>query len=200
MLDDTRQRRSGSEVLSAHADSHYPGRSFFSLRNRAERAIFMLVWALLAKWTPPPLHRWRCSILRAFGANVGAGVALYGTTIVWHPGNLTIGDRAQIGPRARLYNQGTITIGSDVVVSQGAHICASSHDVNDRNFQLVLRPIHIGDFAWIAADAFVGPGVTMGEGAVLGARGVAVRDLEPWMIYGGNPAKPIKPRQFRDAL
>ena len=172
--------------------------SFFSRRNQLERVAFGIVWTLFARWTPPPLHRWRCAILRLFGARIGNGVRIYGSTIVWLPANLLIGDCSVIGPRARLYNQGQIEIGRDAVVSQGAHLCASSHDVSDPLFQLILRPILIKDRAWIAAEAFVGPGVTVGEGAVLAARGVAVRAMDPWMIYGGNPAQPLSPRKFKD--
>jgi putative colanic acid biosynthesis acetyltransferase WcaF len=169
----------------------------FSRRNRIERALFMAVWTIGASWTPPPLHRWRCLILRLFGARIGAGVRIYGSTIVWHPANLTIESGTTIGPRVRLYNQGAIHIGERAVISQGAHICASSHDVSDLNFQLILKPIRIAAQAWIAADAFVGPGVTVGEGAVLGARGVAVRHLDPWTIYSGNPAQVVRPRVLR---
>lgn len=185
-----------TDLLDARATGE--GGPSFSLGNRIRRSVFMLVWAVAASWTPPPLHAWRCAILRAFGAKIGRGVRLYGSTIVWLPANLEIGDRAIIGPRVRLYNQGRITIGERAVVSQGAHICASSHDVADPHFQLVLRPITIGARAWVAADGFVGPNVVVGEGAVLGARGVAVRSLDPWTIYGGNPALPIKPRVMRE--
>jgi putative colanic acid biosynthesis acetyltransferase WcaF len=83
-------------------------------------------------------------------------------------------------------------------VSQGAHLCSGTHDIDDPHFQLITRPITIGKTAWIAADAFVGPGVTVGEGAVLGARAVAMRDLEAWMVYSGNPAQPIRRRNIRE--
>ena len=191
------QIRGSIAPLDVRVDRRSAGGASFSLRNRLERSLFMLAWALLAQWTPPPLHRWRCLVLRAFGARIGRGVRLYGSTIVWLPANLAIGDGATIGPRVRLYNQGRIEIGAGAVVSQGAHVCASSHDVRDPLFQLILRPIHIGAKAWIAADAFVGPGVDVGEGAVLGARGVAINDVESWTIYRGNPATKIKPRIMR---
>lgn len=174
-----------------------PGGPSFSLRNRIERTIFILVWCLAASWTPPPLHRWRVAILRAFGARIGNGVRIYGSTRIWHPAHLSVGTGTIIGPNVRLYNQGTISIGANAVISQGAHICASTHDVSDPYFQLVLRPIRIEDAAWVAAEAFVGPGVTVGNGAILGARGAAFRDLAPWTIFGGNPARPLKPRRFR---
>ena len=169
----------------------------FSLRNRVARAIFAAVWLLGARWTPPPLHSWRVILLRFFGARIGHDVRIYGSTRIWHPPHLVIGDRSLIGPHVNLYNQGKISIGSDVVISQGAHICASSHDVSDPNFQLVLRPVSIGNNAWVAAEAFVGPGVIVGDGAVLGARAAAFRDLDPWTIFSGNPAVALKPRAMR---
>lgn len=185
-----------SGLLPAGAAGATMNRPSFSLRNRIERALFMLVWALGASWTPPPLHTWRCLLLRLCGSRIGRGVKLYGSTAIWHPANLQIEDGATVGPRVRIYNQGLISIGAGAIISQDVHLCASSHDVSDPNFQLLLKPIRIGSRAWIAADAFVGPGVTVGEGAVLGARGVAVRDLEPWNIYRGNPAAIVKQRKL----
>jgi putative colanic acid biosynthesis acetyltransferase WcaF len=90
-----------------------------------------------------------------------------------------------------------VTIGAFAVISQGAQLCGGTHLVDSPDFQLVTRPIAVGAHAWIAADAFVGPGVRVGEGAVLGARAVAFRDLEPWTIYAGNPARPLRTRQWR---
>lgn len=185
----------GSAPLDARAGKNESGASF-SLQNRIERTVFIVTWAILAAWTPPQMHRWRCIILRLFGAQIGHGVRIYGTTKIWLPANLTIGNESIIGPRVRIYNQGHITVGSSVVISQGSHLVASTHDVSDPLFQLVIRPVCIEDRSWIAADAFVGPGVTVGECAILGARGVAVRNLEPFGIYGGNPAKFIKFRRF----
>ena len=166
----------------------------FPLRNRAARAMFRCIWILAAAWTPPPLHGWRCAILRLFGARVGRGVRIYGSTSVWHPANLVLHDHALIGPRVRLYNQGTVTIGARAVVSQGAQLCASTHRLDDPEFQLVLRPIEIGARAWVAAEAFVGPGVRIGAGAVLGACSVALGDLVEWTVYRGNPAEPVRSR------
>lgn len=169
----------------------------FSVGNRFARSVFTLVWALGASWTPPPFHVWRVALLRLFGARIGQGVRLYGTTKIWLPSNLEIEDGALIGPRVRLYNQGRVFIGKGAVLSQGSHVCASSHAVHDPNFQLILRPVRISTHAWVAADAFVGPGVTVGEGAVLGARSVAFTDLAAWTIYRGNPAEMIGRRSWQ---
>jgi putative colanic acid biosynthesis acetyltransferase WcaF len=106
-----------------------------------------------------------------------------------------MGNYAVLGPRVICYSMAEISLGEYVVVSQGAHLCAGTHNIDDPSFQLLARPIVIGCGAWIAAEAFVGPGVTVGEGAVLGARGCAMRDLDPWTVYSGNPATPRRQRK-----
>lgn len=103
-----------------------------------------------------------------------------------------------MGRRVNCYAMDRITLGRHAVVSQDAELCGGTHLVNDPKNRLVTRPIEIHATAWIAAGAFVGPGVTVHEGAVLGARGVAMRDLEAWTIYSGNPAKAIKTRKRFD--
>lgn len=167
----------------------------FGLRNKLERVLWGIVWTMLAVWTPPPLHRWRAFLLRLFGASIGPGARVYSSAIIWLPANLELGPNATIGPRVRVYNQGRITIGRNTVISQGAHLCASTHDYEDPDFPLLLRPIVIGNDVWIAAEAFVGPGVTVGDSAVLAARGVAVRDMAAWSVQGGNPARLIRMRE-----
>lgn len=169
----------------------------FGLASRIERALWQVSWVLLARWTPPPLFGWRRLVLRLFDAEIGCGARIYASTSVWLPRNLTIGEGAIVGPRVRLYNQGAITIGANAVISQDATLCASTHDVADPMFGLVTGPIAIGQACWVAAEAFVGPGVTMGEGSVLGARGVLFEDAEPMGIYRGNPAALVRYRVFR---
>lgn len=183
--------------LDARASDTLHGGASFSLRQRLHRMAFMLSWALLAAWTPPQARAWRRLLLRAFGAKIAAGANVYPSAKIWYPPNLEMGACATLGPRVRCYNQGNITIAAYAIVSQDASLCASTHDHEDPCFQLVTRPIHIGAHAWVAAEAFVGPGVTVGEGAVLGARGAAFVDLDPWTIYRGNPVIAAKPRRMR---
>lgn len=185
-------------LLDAQTTRPMEGGASFSLSNRLHRAVWRLSWTVLASWTPPPLHGWRRLILRLFGAKLSTGARVYRTARVWYPPNLTMGRNALIGPGVHCYNQGHITLGDGVVVSQRSHLCASSHDLRDPHFQLVLRPIRIEANAWIAAEAFVGPGVTVGEGAVLAARAALFRDAEPWGIYQGNPATFLKHRVMRE--
>lgn len=162
----------------------------FSLGNRLYRALFAIVWALLCAWNPRgTLWRWRVLVLRAFGARIRWSARVYPTARIWSPANLVMEARACLGPGVECYSMARITIGSDAVVSQRAHLCAGSHDLASDEFQLIVRPIDIGRRAWIAAEAFVGPGVRIGAGAVLGARGVAFKDLVAGGVYLGNPAE-----------
>ena len=182
--------------LDASRTRPLEGGASFSLGNRLFRALWMVCWLVAARFTPPPLHAWRRLVLRAFGARIGRGARVHGSVSVWLPTNLELGDNVLIGPGVRLYNQGQISIGSKSVISQRAHLCASTHDVRDPLFQLVLRPIAIGRQCWVAAEAFVGPGVTMGDHAVLGARGALFEDAAPDAVYSGNPAVLVKPRRL----
>jgi putative colanic acid biosynthesis acetyltransferase WcaF len=168
----------------------------FSLGNRLTRACWILAWSVLASWTPRQLSPWRCLLLRMFGARVSMKANVAASAKIWLPSNLEMDDHAVIGPGANCYNMAAVRLGRYVVVSQRAHLCAGSHRVDDEHFQLIAKPITIKDNAWIAAEAFVGPGVTVGEGAVLGARGVAFEDLNPWTVYVGNPAAVKRPRKM----
>ncbi|MEN9925496.1 MAG: hypothetical protein RL268_1622 [Pseudomonadota bacterium] len=186
-----------SEPLDARTARPMHGGPSFSLGNRVLRVVWGVTWLVLCRFTPPPLHGWRRLVLRAFGARVERGARVHASVSIWLPANLELGANCLIGPRVRLYNQGRISIGAGVVVSQGAHICASSHDLRDPHFQLVLRPVRIAAECWIAAEAFVGPGVTMHERAVLAARGALFDDAQADTVYRGNPATAVKPRGMR---
>jgi putative colanic acid biosynthesis acetyltransferase WcaF len=186
-----------TSLLDGHAARAWQGGPSFTRRNRLYRLAWSTTWLLLARWTPPPMRAWRRLLLRLFGAQVAPTANVYASAHIWSPANLSIADHAAIGPGAIVYSMAPVTIGAYVVISQRAHLCAGTHDIEDPGFQLVVRPITIGARAWIAAEAFVGPGVTVGEGAVLGARGCAMRDLAPWRVYRGNPATPLRHRNVR---
>jgi putative colanic acid biosynthesis acetyltransferase WcaF len=181
-------------ILPASIRSRTGGPSF-SLRHRVERAAWWVVWTLLARWTPPPLHGWRRLLLRLFGARMAANSRVYGSARIWYPRNLVMEENAAMGPGVICYSMAVISVGRDAIVSQRAHLCAGTHEVDDPLFQLRAYPIRIGVKAWVAAEAFVGPGVTVGEGAVLGARGVTVKDLPEWTVWAGNPARSIRERR-----
>lgn len=171
----------------------------FSLGNRVARALWGLAWALLFRPSPRPLHAWRVSLLRLFGARIGQQVHIHASCKVWAPWQLEIEDRVGVGERAIFYNMGRLHIAREAVISQGAHLCGGTHDYNDPLFQLQAADIHIGEQAWVCTEAFVGPGVSVPKGCVVGARAVLTRtpvDGE-WGVYAGNPARRIKTRRLR---
>lgn len=168
----------------------------FSVQNRVARAAWTIIEILLFRFSPKPLHGWRRFVLRCFKAKVGAGVHVYPGVRIWAPWNLVLARECGIASGAILYSQGVISIGERVVVSQGAHLCAGTHDYTKPGFPLVTLPIVIGNHSWIAAEAFIHPGITIGEGSVIGARSVVTRDMPSWMICVGNPCKPVKARPF----
>lgn len=167
----------------------------FPLRDRMARAVWISVWTLLFKPSPVFLHGWRRWLLRRFGAKVGRGAHVYPGARIWAPWNLEVGVEAGVANGTILYSQDRIRIGRRAVVSQGAHLCTGTHDYNRQGSPVVTRPIEIGDHAWVAAEAFLHPGVVIGEGAVIGARAVVTNDMPDWTVCAGHPCKPIKPRQ-----
>ncbi|MCA1763924.1 MAG: putative colanic acid biosynthesis acetyltransferase [Flavobacteriales bacterium] len=176
-----------------HNENTHTGPSF-SLKNRLGRLIWNIFYIVGFRYSPRPFHGWRAQMLRTFGADVGKGVHIYPGAKIWAPWNLKLGDRCGIADGTILYSQGLITVGKNAVVSQGAHICAGTHDYTVPGFPLQTAPIRIEDYAWIAAEVFVHPGVTISEGAVIGARSVVNSDMPAWMVCAGFPCKPIKPR------
>lgn len=187
-------------LLNASDNKPLEGGPSFSLQHRFYRAVWNVTWWLLASWTPPPLHRWRGWLLKQFGADVHTTARIYGTARIWYPPNLTLHAHSVIGPGSNIYCQDHISIGNKAIVSQGAHLCTGSHDIADPDFQLVTKPIVIGAGAWVAAEAFIGPGVSVGQGAIIGARCVLFKNAVPLGVYAGNPAKLIKIRKIRSSL
>ncbi len=161
--------------------------------------LWSVVEATAFRWTWPTWYRYRAWLLRCFGAKVDGRSRIRRTCRFVCPWNLTVGANTATGEDVWFYCLGPVTVGKRVTLSHFAKLCAGSHDPTDAEAMVLTRPpITIGDDAWVAADAFVGPGVTIADGAILGARGAAFKDLEPWTIYGGNPAKKIADRPRRD--
>ena len=146
--------------------------------------------------SPRQFWFWRRSMLRLFGASIAGDVHIYPSAKISIPWNLTIGRESSVGDKAILYALGPITIGPQTTVSQYAHICAGSHDYQAPDMELTKPAIVIGEGVWICADAFVGPGVSIGDRAVIGARCVVMRDAAEDTVYVGNPAKQISRRQI----
>ena len=138
---------------------------------------------------------WRIGLLRMFGADVAWDCTIRRTSRVYYPWLLKMGRLSSLGDRAEVYNLGPVAIGQRVTVSQEAYLCAGTHDYRSIAMPLMTVPITIEDDAWICARAFVGPGVTVGEGGIVGACAVVMKDVAAWTIMGGNPATVVKKRQ-----
>lgn len=165
----------------------------WSRKEQAARVLWALVRPAFAL-VPRPLWSVRRALLRAFGARIGAHVHVYPSVRITMPWNVTLADRCAIGDRAILYALGPISVGERTTISQGAHLCAGSHDWRDPAMPLLKLPITIESDAWVCADAFVGPGVQVGKSAIVGARAVVMKDVENEAIVAGNPARLIASR------
>lgn len=170
----------------------------WSFRQKVVRQLWYITEATLFRWSPRTAYGFRAWLLRCFGARVHPTARLRSTVTVEIPWHLSIGATTIVGDHVILYCLGPVKIGARACISQYAHVCAGTHDFTRRDFALVKAPITIGDDAWVAADCFVGPGVTIGDGAVLGARSNAFGDLPAWMICVGSPARAIKARVMAD--
>lgn len=162
------------------------------LANKLWRLCWQVVWLALYRPSPVPLHGWRRFLLRCFRAEVGAGAHPYPSARVWAPWNLVLGANACLGPGSDIYNVAPVRLGADAIVSQKAYLCTASHEIDRPGFALTAAPITLGKSAWVAAAAFVGPGVTIGDGAVIGACSVVTRDIPAGQVAAGNPARPLK--------
>jgi putative colanic acid biosynthesis acetyltransferase WcaF len=161
------------------------------------RWLWQIVEATLFRWSPRPWHAWRAWLLKAFGAEIPQirQVVVFPSVRVLFPWRLTLHPRAMIGRRVNVYNVAPIRLEYGANVSQNSHLCSGTHDFNRWSMPLIGRPIVIGPNAWLGADVFVGPGVTVGELSVIGARAVVVKDFPSRMIGAGNPCRPIKARR-----
>jgi len=165
---------------------------------RGRSAVVVQLWWIvrdtLFLCSPQFMYGWRNALLRLFGAKIGKGVMLRPTVRITYPWKLKIGDNVWCGDFVELYTLGEIEIGADVVVSQNSYICAASHDHTVPTFDIYTKRVIIEPEVWVAADVFVGPGVRIGRGAVIGARSTLLSDAPEMMIMAGSPAKVVRPR------
>ena len=160
------------------------------------RSIWYLVQSTLFRWSHRPWHGFRARLLKLFGAEIAepGKVVVFPTATIVFPRRLALAPRSMIGPRVVVYNLATIRLGRGANVSQNCHLCAGTHDHARWSMPLVAKPIEIGANAWLGADVFVGPGVSIGELCVVGARSVVVKDLPARTVCAGNPCRVIKDR------
>ena len=171
--------------------------SELSRKNQCMRFLWGLVWKVFFITAPRPCFAWRRGLLNCFGANIHSSARVYPGVKVWAPWSLKMQANSVLGDYVNCYNVAPVIMECGSIVSQYAHLCTASHDVSDPKFKLITAPINLGAQSWVCAGAFVGMGVSLGEGAVVAACSVVVRDVSPWTIVGGNPAVFIKRRVLR---
>ena len=176
--------------LGQNCSSPYP------ITEVLRRWLWLAVQSTLFRWSPRPLHAFRAWLLKLFGAEIArpGQVVIFPTARVMFPWKLSLAPRSMVGPYVILYNPARIRLEFGANLSQQCHLCAGTHDFLRWSMPVIAKPIVVGPNAWLGADVFVGPGVTVGELCVVGARSVVVKDLPPRMICVGQPCRPIKPR------
>lgn len=166
-----------------------------SRKNQIIRMLWTIVWGIFARPLPRSIGSgWKRFLLRLFGAKIDSTAVVYSSAKIYYPANLIMERYACLASDVDCYNVDIIRIGANTTISQGTYLCTASHDITNSLNPLITAPIIVEDQAWIAADAFVGMGVTIGQGAVVGARAAVFKNVEPWTVVGGNPAKFIKKR------
>lgn len=162
--------------------------------------LWTIVYTILFRPFGTRLFRsYRNLILRAFGATLHESANVHASVKIWAPWLLTMKEGATIDDYVHLHNVNMVTLEEYATISQEAFICPGTHDITSKRHEMVSRPIVIGPHAWVAVRAFVGPGVSIGEGAVVGACAAVFKNVEPWTVVGGNPAKYLNKRIFKDA-
>ena len=169
----------------------------FRGRSKTFVQLWWLVQSTLFAMSPQMMFRWRAWLLRLFGARIGKGTFIRPSVKVPYPWKLTIGDHCHIGDEVQLYTYGEIEIGDCAVISQRSYVCTGSHDYTSPTFDLIAKRIVIESEAWVATDVFVAPGVTIGYGAVIGARSSVFHDVPPVTISAGTPARVVGQRTMR---
>jgi putative colanic acid biosynthesis acetyltransferase WcaF len=174
-------------------DTHHP------LAYKVRRGLWNLCWLLLFRPSPKRLGmHWRNWLVRRFGGTVRGSCLLHPSCRILEPWNLDLGEFTAVGERANLYNFAPITIGPHSVVSQDTVLCTGTHDYESNAMPLLKKPIRLGAHVWVTSNCFVHPGVTIGDGCVVGAGSIVTRDLPAWTVCAGNPCRPLKQRIIRD--
>lgn len=173
-------------------------KNIMSRTNQLVRLLWSIIWPMCTWFLPRSFGRgWKRLLLRMFGAHISNTANVYSSAKVYIPSNLWMDDYSCLASDVDCYNVAPIKIGAQTTISQGAFLCTASHDISDPLHHLVAEPIVIEDQAWVGARAYVGMGVTIGQGAVVGATASVYKDVEPWTVVGGNPAKFIKKRELK---
>lgn len=168
-------------------------------KHKLLRVCFGAIWTITVRPIPRSIgNAWKRFILTSFGAKIHKTATVYSSVRIYAPWNLEMEEYSCLAPEVDCYNVDKVRIGSNVTVSQKTYLCSASHDITKTSMPLITSPITIKSQAWVGADAYIGMGVTIEQGAVVGAKACVYKDVAEWTIVGGNPAKFIKNREFKE--
>jgi putative colanic acid biosynthesis acetyltransferase WcaF len=161
------------------------------------RIIWNFTWFLLTLFLPRRSFNFlKIFILKLFKAKISYKSIVYSSAKIYMPWNLYMDDFSCIGENVNIYNVDKIIIHRNVIISQNSYLCTASHNINSINHELITKPIIINSMVWIATDVYIGPGVEINEGAVIGARACVYKNVDSWIVVGGNPSKFLRKREF----
>lgn len=143
-----------------------------------------------------PSYKLKVFLLRCFGAKVGKNVVIKPAVNIKFPWKLKIGNNVWIGESAWIDNLDDVTIGNNCCISQGAMLLCGNHNYKAESFDLFTQKIILEDGVWIGASSMITPGIICKTHAILAVNSTATSNLEPYTIYRGNPAKPIRKREI----
>lgn len=173
--------------------------NYLSKQHQLVRFLWNIIWPLGTWFLPRSLGAgWKRLLLRMFGARIHKTANIYSSAKIYYPANLEMAEDSCLADNVECYNVALVKIGAHSTVSQGAFLCTASHDISDPKHSLITKPIIIEDQAWVGAKAYIGMGVTVRQGAVVGATASVFKDVEPWTVVGGNPAVLLKLRKISE--
>ena len=170
-------------VISQIDLSRFSSDEFDRGASRLKEALWVLVRAAFFLPSLPWPSAVRVLLLRLFAARVGNGVVIRSRVNIWFPWRLVIGNHVWLGEEVLILNLASVTIESNVCVSQRAFLCTGSHDHRKREFPLITKPIVAHSGSWIAAQVFVGPGVEIGPNSVVSAGSIVLKDVPPNVVF-----------------
>lgn len=170
----------------------------YPLNYKLKSRLWICINSTIFRWTPFFLRKYRVAILKVFGANISWDCSINAKAEIIDPWNLTMGSKSSIAEDCCLRCRDKIIIGKNVCISRGVYLLTASHDITSPTFQMITAPIKVEDNVWIATKSIIGKGLRIGEGAVVAAYSNVVKDVEPWTVVGGNPARYLKPRIIKE--
>ena len=172
--------------------------AWYNPGNPLKRGLWFFVNVCVMQNRMNPFNGLRIFFLKIFGAKLGSGVVIKPNVNIKYPWKVEIGNNVWIGEQVWIDNLGKVKIGDNVCLSQGAMLLCGNHNYKKVEFDLVVGNITLEEGVWIGAHSVVCPGVSCKSHSILSVNSVAVKTLEPYTIYQGNPAVVVRKREFKD--